>query len=72
MKESHDWLSLAQQPTPQYIDVGELAIQQNYNGERLSRRLGNVNEKLWEGENIGELLECLKTTTKRLVRLPIQ
>ena len=59
-RNSKDWFSMAQQPTPKYIDLEELAIQQNYNGERLSRRLGNVNEKLWMGENINELLACLK------------
>lgn len=59
-RKSKDWLSLAQQPTPKYIDLEELAIQQNYNGERLSQRLGNVNERLWKGENVSELLACLK------------
>ncbi len=60
-KKSGDSLSIAYEPTPKFIDLEELARQQNYNGKRLAHRLENVNGAIWKEENIYELMECLNS-----------
>ncbi|MFK7903988.1 MAG: hypothetical protein AB8B69_02640 [Chitinophagales bacterium] len=57
----HTWLTLASETTPDFVDLDDLAKQQNYDGNSLSHRLKNVNANIWAGENIAELMKCLQS-----------
>ena len=58
--DSINLLALAMQPTPNSIDINELAKVQGYNGKRLEKKLNQIDHSLWADEDMATLNELLR------------
>lgn len=58
--DSINLLALAMQPTPNSIDINELAKVQGYNGKRLEKKLNQIDHSLWADEDMATLNEILR------------
>jgi hypothetical protein len=54
-----EWLALARQPMPDYIDLEELKKEQGYSTEKLFEHLRNFDHSLFEDQSLEELLNSL-------------
>ena len=52
-------LALAMQPTPNKVDIYELAKAQGYNGKRLQKKLSQIDHSVWADEDMETLNHML-------------
>ncbi|MGB0930075.1 MAG: hypothetical protein ACPGVB_04825 [Chitinophagales bacterium] len=57
--ESANLLALAMQPTPEKIDIYELAKVQGYNGKRLQKKLNKIDHSVWADEDMETLNQMI-------------
>ncbi len=58
--ENINLLALAMQPTPDSIDIYDLAKAQGYNGTRLEKKLNQIDHNLWADDDMESLNELLR------------
>lgn len=50
--EEPDLLTVAKEPTPEYINLDRLAREQGYDGKKLSDHIKSIDHTLWEDEDL--------------------